>query len=378
MKQHPRRVARRAAAACAIATVLGVAACGSPPQLASTRVPKLSEGQIVAKARSGVVQILGKEGDNLVGGTGFVIDQQKGLIVTNAHVFDGATQLSARLAGGGRYPVHVFASRPCEDVGILQFTRMPDSVSALPLGDSSRLQPGDDVFTIGFPGTVQQLWRASMTATAGTVANPHLNSGKISDAMPTYHSLVEVNASINPGNSGGPLLDSDGAVVGITTLHNPGSAEQPVDGQGYAISINYVESMLGDMLQGHSVANVGWDLQPLDELSVPDLFAADPDYSSLGGKELGTIVAGILHRHHVRGLFNWGASTGSPADHAGLGYGRLIERIDGTAVDSVGQACDAIEGKSPGDVVQVTGEYLTAGTTIDDVFTPFADRIHLR
>src|SRR5881398_1491988 len=134
-------------------------------------------------------------------GSGFVINPN-GLIVTNNHVVDGATEIKVTLADGRELPGRVLGRDPKTDIALLKVDAT--GLLVIPLGDSSRLQVGEPVMAIGNPFGLEQ------TVTTGIVSA----TGRVIGEGP-YDDFIQTDASINPGNSGGPLLNVQGQAIGI-------------------------------------------------------------------------------------------------------------------------------------------------------------------
>jgi S1-C subfamily serine protease len=374
-RQRRRRRGVRAGVALMIA-VLGVAACGGTT-FHTARIPTLTSTQIFDRAGDGTVQILGKEGSNTVAGTGFVIDDKNKFIITNAHVVAAATSLYARTAHGERFPVRVYAENLCEDVAVLQAVgAVPARLKALPLGSSSDLRPGQPTTILGFAGTLQHIAHTSLSTVTGSIGNPNVTHGTIIKSLPTYSQLLEVDAAVNPGNSGGPVLDQQGEVIGMATLHNIGFGGDAVSNQGFAIPSDRIRRLLAQLRAGHSSAAIGWDLTAYSELSVTDVIENDPDYG-WRGPGFADAVERFFHRLHVNGVYVDNVEENSAAAKAHIYYGEVIETIDNTPVHSVGDVCTAILSKSPGDVVSVTGRVLNSGSHVSDIGLEFYDRLKI-
>ena len=144
-----------------------------------------------------------------VAGSGVIIDGS-GLILTNSHVVFGRQVITVTLDDGAQLPAQIVGADPLFDIAVIRIP--PPQSGSLPvarLGDSQRLQVGDEVFAIGNPFGLEQ------TLTRGIVSgvNRMLPGGSMSPKEP----LIQTDAAINPGSSGGPLVDRCGNVVGIST-----------------------------------------------------------------------------------------------------------------------------------------------------------------
>jgi S1-C subfamily serine protease len=167
-------------------------------------------------------------------GTGFVIDARDGLVITNNHVIDGATEVTATLVTTGRtYPAKVVGDDTTDDVALLQL-QGASGLTAAPIGSASEATLGAPVLGIGnsggqggapavVPGYISNLSRTIKAA------------DESSGFTETLRNMLQVNAQIEPGDSGGPLADAAGQVIGIDTAATQSSPGVP--GEGFAIPI---------------------------------------------------------------------------------------------------------------------------------------------
>ncbi|MEO6892610.1 MAG: trypsin-like peptidase domain-containing protein, partial [Ktedonobacteraceae bacterium] len=158
---------------------------------------------VVAKVRPTVVQINVVTGQGKGLGSGAIIDP-RGYIVTNNHVVQGAQHLEVLLFDGVMLPAQLVGTDPPDDLAVVKVAPPKAGLSVATLGDSSRLQVGQEVLAIGNPLGITQ------TVTSGIVSALDRTVGTIPDA-------IQTDAAINPGNSGGALVDLQGQVVGIPT-----------------------------------------------------------------------------------------------------------------------------------------------------------------
>lgn len=162
-------------------------------------------------------------------GSGVILDEERGLVVTNFHVIQNATEVEIGLRDRRHFPAELVAAAPELDLAVLRIRgeRLP----SLPLGDSSRLAVGDYVLAIGNPFGLGQ------TVTAGIVS---ATDRGLSDDDPRR--FIQTDAPINPGNSGGPLINARGEVVGINS-----ALISPMEGNvgiGFAIPSNVVRDVM--------------------------------------------------------------------------------------------------------------------------------------
>jgi len=249
-------------------------------------------------------------------GSGVVIDAQ-GHIVTNNHVVSGAGQ-GAKLSvtiGDKTYSAQVVGTDPSTDLAVLKLENPPSNLTVASWGDSSKLKVGQPVMAVGNPlglsdtvttGIVSALNRP-VTTQAVTDNDNNVSDQGSSDVVVT--SAIQTNAAINPGNSGGALVDSSGALVGITSsiaslASNGSSSGQSGNiGIGFAIPSAQVKSVVEQLIANGTVKH-------------PQLGIRASNGTS--GTQLGAQVEDI--------------AQGSAAAQAGLQKGDLITAIDGTPV----------------------------------------------
>jgi serine protease Do len=217
----------------------------TPP--AESQLPVLlSVADVVAKVKPSVVAInaevtvpgfFGRTFAEKVSGSGWIIDEN-GVIVTNAHVVDGAESITVTLDDGRTFPVDMstVATDPQRDLAVLKIDA--ENLPAADIGDSSALRIGDWVVAIG------NSLGLGISATNGIVSGLEV-SLPVSSGQTLYH-LIQTDAAINPGNSGGPLVNMSGQVIGITSVK---IAAVGVEGLGYAISIDEAIPIIQELLR---------------------------------------------------------------------------------------------------------------------------------
>ena len=169
-------------------------------------------------------------------GSGVIITSD-GMIVTNNHVIDGATDIKVDLSDQREFQAKLIGTDAKTDIAVLKIeaTGLP----TLAIGDSSKLQIGDVIFAIGEPFGLRG------TATMGIVSA----TGRGGLGIENYEDFIQTDAAINPGNSGGAMIDLHGDLIGINTaiLSGGGGGNQ---GVGFAIPINMARSVM-DQIVGH-------------------------------------------------------------------------------------------------------------------------------
>ncbi|MGH4001523.1 MAG: S1C family serine protease, partial [Pseudonocardiaceae bacterium] len=211
-------------------------------------VPDLQQAyvSVVANVLPSVVQIT-TDGSL---GSGVVFDD-KGNIVTNAHVVGSATKFQVRLADSPKpLPATLVGSYPPDDLAVIKLDQPPATLRPARFGDSTALQVGEIVLAMGNPlGLTGSVTNGIISATGRTITEPP--QGSVPGA--TLPDVIQTSAAVNPGNSGGALANLDGEVVGIPTL---GAAEPEVNGTGggaaagigFAIPSNVVTDIAGQLI----------------------------------------------------------------------------------------------------------------------------------
>jgi serine protease Do len=231
-------------------------------------------------------------------GSGFVISKD-GLILTNNHVIEKATEIKVKLESGKEdkeYDAKVVGRDPKTDLALIRVK--PDANFPKPahLGDSDAIRVGDWVMAVGNPFGLGQ------TVTTGIISA----KGRIIGAGP-YDDFLQTDAAINPGNSGGPLFNMNGEVIGINTAII-------AQGQniGFTIPINLAKELLPQLKAGKIIR--GW-LGVMIQDVTPDLA------KSFGLKE-------------AKGVLLSDVTEGTPAEKAGLKRGDVVKGFDGHEVEN--------------------------------------------
>jgi S1-C subfamily serine protease len=170
-------------------------------------------------------------------GTGVVI-VDKGIILTNLHVVQGAETIKVTFADGLESTATITGVQPENDLAVLQAHTIPDDLVAATLRSTADLAPGDQVVAVGYPFGI----------------GPSASAGVISGLQRTFRSpegkqqmtnLIQFDAAANPGNSGGPLVTMDGEVIGIVTaIYNP-NRQRTFVGIGFAVPIENAAAAAG-------------------------------------------------------------------------------------------------------------------------------------
>lgn len=289
---------------------------------------------VAAKAMPSVVSVnvTTDSGEGL--GSGVILDTD-GDILTNYHVIDGATSVSVTISGKS-YEASVVGSDSSSDLAVIKAELNGDSVTPIEVGDSSQLNVGSWVMTIGSPFGLDQ------SVSEGIVSALYRNELLQSSSGDTiYTNLIQVDAAINPGNSGGALVNDQGQLVGISTLYS--SSTESFAGIGFAIPGNYAIKIADKIISGEEVthAYIGLSMQTVN--------AQNARSNGLSVNQ-GAYVAEVV--------------SGGPADQAGIQRGDIIVAMDGEEITSADGMVLAVRSHDIGDTVTVT---VVRGTETKDL-----------
>ena len=265
-------------------------------------------------------------------GSGFVykIEEGNGYILTNYHVIENGNKFTVTFTDGTEVDAELVNGDEYYDVAILKVDE--DKIKKVAtLGDSSALELGDTVFTVGAPlgkdymGTITK----GIVSGVNRMVSVDLTSGSY------LMEVIQTDASINTGNSGGPICNIKGEVVGITSSKLVGSG---VEGMGFAIPINSVNSIINNIEGGEKIERPYLGVQLVD---LSNTFALQYYYGiSIGNDvEFGAVLSYI--------------EKNKPADEAGLQVGDVIIEIDGEKVEDVSHFKYLLYKHSIGDKINV-------------------------
>ncbi len=230
-----------------------------------------------------------------------VLVRADGVVLTNSHVVDGATEVEVTLEDGRQFEAEIVGTDPKSDVAVVRLVDPPDDLDVLPLGDSDALRLGETVLAVGNPFGVGQ------TVTMGIVSAV----GRANVGIVDYEDFIQTDAAINPGNSGGALVNLRGELVGINTAIM--SRSGGYQGIGFAIPSNMAD---------------GISRQLLDDGKV------DRGFLGVGIQELEPGISEAMGLEDVEGVLVSDVSEGSAAEKAGLRAGDVVLSFDGHAVRS--------------------------------------------
>ena len=249
-------------------------------------------------------------------GSGVIVNATEGLVLTNAHVIDGADEITVTLQDDRSFEAEVIGTDRASDIAVL---RIPaEDLAELRLADSSLAEVGDFVVAIGNP------FGLGHTVTSGIVSA----LGRSGINPDGYEDFIQTDASINPGNSGGALVNLSGELLGVNSAILSRSGGNI--GIGFAIPSNMARSVMEQLLEFGEVRRGLLGVNILDV--TPDIAEA---YEIKDAK--GALVSQVLPE--------------SAAEKAGLQAGDVIRSVDGKAVGGANELRNSIGMKRSGDTV---------------------------
>ena len=281
--------------------------------------------------------IFGQQTESASSGSGFIYTAD-GYIVTNQHVIANASSINVTLYNGDTYPATLVGSDSDYDVAVLKINAK--DLPAVTLGNSTDVNVGDNVMAIGNP-----LGELTFSMSSGIVScvNRAIN------VEGTPFNMIQVDASINPGNSGGPLMNLYGEVVGIVSAKYSSYADTTVEGLGFAIPINDVQSIISDIMENGSVT--------------------DKAYMAITAGTMTQQMAAQYKINATEGVFVYSVEDGGAGDKAGLKLGDVITKLNDTQITSMEDLSAAKKGFKAGDTVTLTvlrdGQEITTQLTFD-------------
>ena len=323
------------------------ATSAAPPVRGRSSRASFDPAALYAARAPGVVTIYANLGVNGgAQGSGFVVDD-KGVILTNAHVITNAAEAQTNVQGaravyvefsdGERVSAEVVGWDLFSDVGVIRVSPDDHALVKVPLGDSSQVVAGEPVAAIGSPFGKQTSLSVGVVSATGRSIDSLTPGFSVANA-------IQTDTPLNSGNSGGPLFDGDGRVIGINAQIDSTSGRS--EGVGFAIPIDIARRSLEQLVATGRVryAYIGIRTQDVTP-GIADAFGL--------GAERGALVVGV--------------EAGTPADAAGLRGGSRTEAYNGLDVTLGGDVIVAIGGQkvsSSEDVSRIVSTQLTPGRAV--------------
>src|SRR5579884_3983295 len=270
-------------------------------------------------------------------GSGVIISPD-GYIVTNNHVVDGATDIRVTTTDKRILPAKLIGRDKLTDLAVIKVNAT--DLPSVPLGDSTKLRPGQTVLAFGNPLGFR------FTVTRGIISA--LNRPNPSSNRRAPGEFIQTDAAINPGNSGGPLVDAHGEVVGINTFLI--STSGAFSGMGFAIPTQIVRPTVDQLIRNGKVTHAYMGVE------ITDVTPENSKFFDMA-KAMGAVVTQV--------------QPASPASKAGLKIGDVITKIDGRDVTDSGQLQVQVSEQQPGTTVHLDvlrdGKSITVPVTVEEL-----------
>jgi S1-C subfamily serine protease len=346
-----------------------------------------SEQNVINKVQPGMVIINSslQYSSEAGAGTGMVINGN-GLVLTNNHVIEGSTKLSATVLSTGKtYPATVLGYSKTGDVALIKLSGA-SGLKTVPLGNSSSVKKGDSVVALG-----NAQGQGSIVPAAGQITgiNQTITASDQGGAITseTLHGMLQTNASIVSGDSGGPLSNASGQVIGMDTAGDSVNVGEQAPASGFAIPINTALSVARQIAAGQASSSVsigyppfigiyiaqGNSTNPQQQASEQEQNGSGNPFGGSGGNGGGNgngngnggagpscynSNANLQIPQNIApvnsGTLVDGVICGSPAASAGLTGGAVITSVNGQAAGSP-QHLGGILGKlKPGGTASIT------------------------
>ena len=283
-----------------------------------------------------------QEQESTSAGSGIIISQTDTelLMVTNNHVVEGSDTLTVTFADGESVEANIKGTDSAKDLAVIAVNldnikdSTMESIAVAQLGDSSKIQVGEQAIAIGNAlGYGQSVTTGIISATGRELEGFDIG-------------LLQTDAAINPGNSGGALLNANGEVIGINTAK---AASTEVEGMGYAIPISEVSDVITNLMNQETKEKVAEDERGYLGIEGVDVTA---DSAQMYNMPEGVYIAGV--------------SDGGGAQKAGLTQGSVITGLNGTTIDSMETLQEQLQYYAAGTTVEVTVQVPADGGSYEE------------
>ena len=264
-------------------------------------------------------------------GTGFIYDGE-GHVVTNFHVIRSAQAAKVTLADNSTWDARLVGYEPNKDLAVLRIDASKDRLREIDIGQSSDLQVGQKVFAIGCPFGLDQ------TLTTGVISG--LGREITSIGGRPIEGVIQTDAAINPGNSGGPLLDSAGRLIGVNTMIISPSGGYA--GVGFAVPVDIVNQVVPELIQHGRVQRAILGVSLFEDSLARRL-----------GVRKGALVREV---YDSTGAAAAGIKSTFIDEDGEIQLGDVITELAGRTIRVVSDISKALDGKKPGEEVQVVVE----------------------
>lgn len=275
-------------------------------------------------------------------GSAIVVDARRGLVLTADRLVAGAERISGRFAGGRVRRAALLARAPCDGVALVRLPGLPEAARAGAIGSAGGLGRGDRIVALGYPGVLVGrggVRGGKLRAAEGAVAGLRRRA-RLDPADPRLSGLVVHTARIGPGGAGGPLVDDDGAIVGIDLVAPRGTRLRA------ALAAERAQGLYGDLATARTGADAGWRLEPWSQIRGRPTRGVLVTGVDAGGPASRPVVARALRARARR--------PSSPL------LGATVFAVNGRLVDDAADVCAALRGVPRGRRVSVRADITTA------------------
>jgi len=310
-------------------------------------------------------------------GTGMVINAAEGLVLTNNHVIENATKITATVPATGRnFQATVVGYDVTGDIALIRL-QSPSGLHQVPLGDSSKVRTGDQVTALGNAEGRSMIVSASgrITGVNQTITASDQGGTVTSE---TLRGMLQTDAGIVSGDSGGPLVSASGRVIGMDTAGNDVRFPDQQSAAGFAIPINTALSVAHEIAAGHASSTISIGYPPFIGIYVAPGTSGDPQQQAatqeqqnngfggngFGGNGFGgrqscyTSQVGLPVPSAIApvgsGTLVIGTICGGPAAGAGITAGSVITSVNGITIGAPPTVHDALAKFHPGNTVSLT------------------------
>ena len=252
-------------------------------------------------------------------GSGVIISAD-GLIITNYHVIEDATEIEITSNKNKTYKAEIIGSDPNTDLAVLKIN--PDeNLPFIPFGDSDNSRIGEWVLAVGNP------FNLNSTVTAGIIS---AKSRDLNDRDSKNQSFIQTDAAVNMGNSGGALVNTSGELIGINTAIS--SITGGFVGYSFAVPSNIVRKVFEDLIEFGNVQK---------------------GLLGVSGNTLNTDIAEKFEINDTQGFLIGEVIEGMGAEEAGLKTGDIIKKVDDVVINSFSDLTGYLSTKRPGEKVKL-------------------------
>ena len=377
----------------------------APVPLPSTAVPMPSSGGTtggsLTKVGQGIVIINTtlQYSSERAAGTGMVINAARGLVLTNNHVIENSTKISATVAATGKnFQAKVVGYDVTGDIALIQLQN-PSGLHQVPIGDSGRVKVGDAVTALGNAEGGNAIVPAAGHITGVNRTITASDQGGVVTSE-TLHGMFQTDAGVVSGDSGGPLVNAAGQVIGMDTAGNNVRFPDQQSAAGFAIPIKTALSVAREIATGNASSTISIGYPPFIGIYVGQGTSSDPQQQAAaqqqqnnGGFGGGNGFGGNGSAGNGQGQSCYtndsnlpvpntiapvnsgtlviGTICGSPAATAGMTAGSVITSVNGQAIGAPQTVHNALSKFRPGDTVSLTwvtpsGQHKTANMTLTE------------